>query len=431
MQSVLAFGALGVGAYLVTKSTREQLEALSDIQSLAADVKPSRVEDDLLAIQKTIAPGRENFLAGQDIVIPDSAQNPVPSIPKYYNFPRKEQLSIQEPELGNTDLTLPVHSTTYMKDRVGAISTGTQKDFVDAQGKIVDTFSTGQQIPLRQTPIEVIVEQTPVADYWKFDPHVVRVNDDENVRFSGSDQLSRAVAVSPYWQSLARPKPKDTLRRPLEEETAWLRPTLSNAVGYSTSRPFTVDMGTDKDRTIAGNHTTITPYYGRSLYPRIMENPVAEYERKNEYSPTPLITPQWDGPSGVHFLETTRSRNKSDTYDNSHATRAGVAPGQGWRQVSIDTQFRRLGDDPENVRQPELASEQSPYTGYVKPQYESRKPGLSIQDVGTWTPAFVRNIMDKFTKPPPTGLAPAAAVSSSIADNPQGDIEQQDSKSFV
>lgn len=427
MQTAAVVTALGLGAYLVTKSTREQVEALGDIR---AAITPSKT--DVVGTSQgpeataritpvvTVVPKRDAFLDNRSsLLLPDSEQNPTQAVPQFYNFPRKEALSIQAPEIGNTKLTIPILTRMYEKDRVGSITMGTLRDFRDARGEIVDSNSTGQIAPLRATALETIVNQTPVSEIWDLDPHVVRVNDSVNPRFTGEDMLARAVAISPQFSAVQqRPKPTETLRRALVEETASLKPTVTNTVAYSVSRPHEAPMGTNKDRTETRTHITVTPHYEHTDYPMIMTDPVTEYTRKNEYSPRVLITPQWDGPSGVPFMQAKRSRQKADLYDASHTARAGVPENRGWRQMDITARHKRLDGAVSNTRRADFHTEDNPYAAFVPAQHEARKPGLRLQDVGTWTPAFVRNIMDMFTKPAPRGLAQDATEQSRVVDLP-------------
>ena len=82
-----------------------------------------------------------------------------------------------------------------------------------------------------------------------------------------------------------------------------------------------------------------------------------------------------------------------------------------------------MGDEKVNLRKPDITHVDTPGGGVMFPQFESRKKGLSIKDVGNYQQAYGSNVMDRYTKPVTLGLAPEASVSASIADSENGDAE--------
>lgn len=435
METALLLGAAGLGAYIITQATRNEVEAMATVSDLAYDTKPSSMADLRLSAEKTRTPDRDLFLENVNATtskIPDPFQ-PTYALPKFYNFPRKEQLSAQRPEFGvgvtEAGKTL---SRKYEKERLGTTSTSTFKDYKNSKGQIVDSFSTGQIPPERQTRIEAIVNQPKIADLWQYEPHVVRVNDDVNRKFMGKDALGRSVVVQPQDKPPEfKSRPQQTFRRQNNDETTWLRPLLTNSIRNSFTAPATVDQGMNRDRSEERTHISIaTPCPTADNYPRIHSTPAAEFARKAELLDDatinrPMITPQWDGKLTWKNMQVDGTRSKYETYQNTSVfTRPGVQGNRGWRQFDIESQYRRLGDAVVNDHSPDIAKTESPMFGYGRQQFEARKPGPYLQDITTWTAAYGgERAMDRYTKPFDRGLAPGGALSSCVADNPLGDLD--------
>lgn len=414
MSTLAALGFVGLGAYLVTRAQRQQLEAMTEISALANDITPSRDSNNLLVPLPERAPGREDFLAGQDLAFPDGETSTI-NIPKFYNFPKKEQLSSQMPELTSHESTLPMFSRTYEKDRFGTMDMGTLRDFRNAKGEFIDSNSTGQQAPLRQTVIEAIVNQTPVVKTWDLQPHVIRIND---------DQAGRPLAISPYWQSTFRPRMEETCRKKFSTETTNIRPSLSNELSTRVVRPNQAPQGLERDRSIVGNHTTITPHWLQNNRPQIRSDPSAEYTSYEDMTRLrPTITPQWDGQSAWYQSQLEKQNKRSDEYASTFTARAGTADNLGWRQMGIESQKRRVEGDVINVRVPEIQHNESEYINYVRPENESRKGGLRLQDVTTWNAAYGNNTMDIVLKPAPRGATGGTFISDFVQEyDPRNNI---------
>ena len=423
METAFLFGAAGLGAYLVTRNTRDRLEAMSSTTQLAYDTKPSimsnmRLQDaDARTEDRGVFLERVNMYTQQ---IPDAARS-IPKVPQFYSFPRKETTSVQVPEV--TSVAQPQFERAYERERLATTSLNTFKDYKDSKGQIWDSGSTGVTVAERETPIESIVNRTPLNKIWDNEPHVVRVNDDTNVRFNQRDALGRSTVVNVHYiPPQFGPRPKETLRRVINEESTRLLPTISNDVMQATMRPATVDMGRDKDRSLQRTHIAVTPNITDN-YPRVRSLHCAEYARKNELSGEtinrPTITAQWDGPLTWNKSLLPGSRSKYETYANTAVTcRPGVQGNRGWRQFAIDSQYRRLGDADINTRMSAVDKQETPFNGYIKPTLQSRKPGDRLEGVTSYTAAYGGDkAMLRYTEPPSRGLAPDATLPNATESN--------------
>lgn len=424
MESLLLYTGLaagvGAGAYYATRESRkeiEKIESLSTLNELASSTPPAKKEHTLVEPPLSYYPQRDSVSTWtSEFPIPDAPQTII-NIPKFYNFARQERLNTMEPELGNTKLTIPQLSTAYQQDRMAAWTTNTKKDFMDTHGNILQTESTGVNRPVPQTHLEAIVGQTKVADAWALDPHVKRINDDEIYR--------SAQTLSHGRIGFERPRQRDTLRKKLDSENTNARSSITNTVFKSIGRPLERERVNGKDHSIPLGYTSVTPTLFQYNTPSFGANPVENFYKKNgetamtghQSTPSGLMRP------GVAGLNTRRARGKADLNDAQGPIEFGTRNSVGSVNQTGISVAKVREDAKITNRTSERDGGDTRRVSRVNTEFEARKGGNRLADVTTWTPAYGYNQLDRLVKPASNGYSQGAAISSSIADNANGDIE--------
>lgn len=281
METLAVVGTMSLGAYLITKATRNQTEAMDKVfgasttDQLVADTRKADMDNAVLQPVKSIL-NKEAHLEDAYPALPDPERSQFTPQPTYWRA-SEERENYNKGEIGNV---LQTGINAYNRyDEYDRLGTTNARDFRDANGDVPNSYSTGVLRPERMTADEARWSRITPEVNDSIQPHVRRTT-----RIDG-----RAVVQQPFWRSTVRSKPDGNCRRNL---ISWNRSFgVHSAFHPSEGRPQMADDRLTNDQSRFNNRTTTTPYYGKNMNPRIGEHIGTEIGGRLLYQPRITINP--------------------------------------------------------------------------------------------------------------------------------------------